>query len=58
MNLLHRSFAAALILSGAMASPEAYAQSEEPIIEFHTNIYEVHGAQNAFSIRLGSTEKH
>lgn len=57
MNLLHRSFAAALILSGAMASPEAYAQSEEPIIEFHTNIYEVHGAQNAFSIRLGSTEK-
>lgn len=58
MNSLKRTFAALCLIAGCtVVSQGVYAQSEEPIIEFHTNIYAEKGAQNAFSMRLGTTEK-
>lgn len=58
MNVIYRSFAATVMLAGSVfVSPDVSAQSEQPIIEFHTTIYETKGAQNEFSIRLGTTEK-
>ena len=51
------------ILSGVLAAlcatmaPSAYAaETETPIIEFHTNIFETYGPTNAFHIVLGAKE--
>lgn len=45
-----------LALAGAVACGMLGAQAEEPIITFHTNVYDNVGETNAFHFYLGATE--
>lgn len=60
MNLYKRFTAvlmAALSLSAFSVPASAQDTDETPIITFKTNIYDQYGAENAFHIVLGATEK-
>ncbi|MDE6766127.1 MAG: leucine-rich repeat domain-containing protein, partial [Duncaniella sp.] len=50
-----------ILLAGAIflatAPSTTAAQSEQPILEFHTTLYELHGEQNAFHFYLGTKTK-
>lgn len=53
-NIFKKLSLAALVLTAA--SPAVAQTEEEPIITFHTNLYDLNGASNSFTFYLGSTE--
>lgn len=54
MNI--KSYIFLIILTIGILSPSNIF-AEEPIITFHTNYYEIQGAENIFTIYLGASEK-
>ena len=49
-------FFSRMTLSGVMAMGALAAVAEEPIITFHTNVYDNAGETNAFHFYLGAKE--